>query len=280
MELSKTDPFIRYAYSQLLRPTPYHTYSYDHRLIYVQSGSFALYCGEKKLDISENSLVMWHSGIPYRFETSEITRIIILNFDLTQSNADICDAIGVIKGSDFQVEQLFEGDELEGILEHSEPTVLDDMKYLENELMLIVSELCSKKRFYRETASAHFKLLLCEIARRRLSDKSLVDTVDRAIAYICENYQKPITNIDIADSVNYHEYYVNKLFLHQTGMTLHKYLLSYRLQSAQRLLITTDQSILRISEQCGFNSATYFISAFSRQFGKTPNEYRRQMQGM
>ena len=88
------------------------------------------------------------------------------------------------------------------------------------------------------------------------------------------------TNKDIAESVNYHEYYVNKLILKQTGMTLHRYLLNCRIQNAEKLLITTEHSIEKIAALSGFTSAAYFISAFRRQCGETPNEYRRRRSGL
>ena len=100
------------------------------------------------------------------------------------------------------------------------------------------------------------------------------------ISFIRANYSQPITNKDIAESVNYHEYYVNKLILKQTGMTLHRYLLNCRIQNAEKLLITTEHSIEKIAALSGFTSAAYFISAFRRQCGETPNEYRRRRSGL
>jgi len=52
--------------------------------------------------------------------------------------------------------------------------------------------------------------------------------------------------------------------------------LEQRLNEARSLLETTDQSIERISDACGFGSATTFRQNFTSAFGVNPTAYRRQ----
>ena len=280
MKLSEIDPFIRYAYNQVLRPTPFATYSYDHRLLYVQDGSLIFHCQGLKKRVDETSLMLWQPGVPYRFETQATTRIIILNFDFTQNFSHLPESLHVVRDSEFRGDRVLERPVIDDCPALSELVVCPSMKFVETDLMYIVRELRDKRRFFRESASAVLKRVICDAARCTLTDPGTVDTVERVISFIRENYFRQITNKDIAESVSYHEYYVNKLIQKQTGFTLHQYLLNCRVQNAEKLLITTDHPVERIAEMCGFTSAAYFISAFRRQCGETPSEYRRRRSGM
>lgn len=47
-----------------------------------------------------------------------------------------------------------------------------------------------------------------------------------------------------------------------------------RLERVANMLTTTDKSIMRISEECGFSSPNYMIGTFFHQYKMTPREYR------
>ena len=251
-------------------------YSYDHRLLYVRRGELRLYYGDTVHDAAVGTLLMWQSGTPYRFELVSEAEIILLNFDFTQSNRDKTHTLSIVHERDFSPdERLLETDSFEDCASLLPLLILDNMRYLEDELMSIVRELGERKLYFREAASARLKAILCTAARQTLSDAGTTNTVERVIAYIRENYAQPITNRDISDSVNYHEYYVNKLIRAQTGLTLHRYLTACRVQNAEKLLATTEYPVSKIAELCGFATAAYFISAFRQQTGKSPLEYRK-----
>ncbi len=51
---------------------------------------------------------------------------------------------------------------------------------------------------------------------------------------------------------------------------------SERLKFARMLLIQNEYNVNEVSDMAGFNSTSYFITAFKKYFGKTPNYYRNQ----
>ncbi len=53
------------------------------------------------------------------------------------------------------------------------------------------------------------------------------------------------------------------------------YLNQYRLRIACRMLRETAESVLAVSEACGFSSPSYFTKAFRDALGSTPLEYRK-----
>jgi AraC family transcriptional activator FtrA len=65
-------------------------------------------------------------------------------------------------------------------------------------------------------------------------------------------------------------------FQEQTGTTPHQWLMHQRLLSAQRRLEKTDESIDRIAEAVGLESAATLRQYFSQMLRTTPTAYRRQ----
>ena len=53
------------------------------------------------------------------------------------------------------------------------------------------------------------------------------------------------------------------------------YLIRYRLQQAQRLLLTSTLSVKEISCKCGFSDSSYFVKVFRKHMKQTPSEYRK-----
>ena len=52
------------------------------------------------------------------------------------------------------------------------------------------------------------------------------------------------------------------------------YLAQYRVAHAQRLLATTDRTVLDIAMEAGFTSASRFYVTFQKITGKSPRAYR------
>ena len=65
-----------------------------------------------------------------------------------------------------------------------------------------------------------------------------------------------------------------RCFRNTIGKTPIQYLKSYRLQKAAGLLKMTDEKIIDIGVQCGFQDMSYFARSFREVYGCTPSEYR------
>jgi len=76
--------------------------------------------------------------------------------------------------------------------------------------------------------------------------------------------------------------YVRKLFKRETGITPHEYLLSERMQLAQKLILSgisnrySAYSVSQIAEACGFSEPLYFSRVFKKYFGVSPSEYAKK----
>jgi AraC family transcriptional regulator, melibiose operon regulatory protein len=98
---------------------------------------------------------------------------------------------------------------------------------------------------------------------------------ERMACFIAQNYTQPLTAELIGQHVGLHPNYAMALFQRTFGTTLMRYVTQHRLSHAQRLLVTTGESIANIAFGSGFGSLSRFNEAFRQSFGCTPREYRR-----
>ena len=95
--------------------------------------------------------------------------------------------------------------------------------------------------------------------------------------FIAEKFQEDIATEDIARAAGLHPNYAMALFRRRCGLTLHDYLLQYRLTRAQQLLLTTDDKVVDVALGSGFGSVSTFYELFVRKLKITPIKFRRRM---
>ncbi len=98
----------------------------------------------------------------------------------------------------------------------------------------------------------------------------------KILGYLTDHYREKITLTQVAGAAAYTEGECCRIFKRFTGETIFNYLRELRLEQSIQLLTTTDKSISEIAYGCGFQSPSYYIEAFGRQFGCTPGEYRKR----
>lgn len=99
------------------------------------------------------------------------------------------------------------------------------------------------------------------------------------IEYIQNNFMDPDLTINqIADVFHLNSSYLCRIFKADTGLTIKKYILDYRLDHATKLLLYTNNSISNIAEKSGFTTVHGFRKAFHNQYYIGPSEYRKTNQ--
>ena len=66
------------------------------------------------------------------------------------------------------------------------------------------------------------------------------------------------------------------LFRQAFGTTITDFIVQHRISHAQRLLVTTDDSVLEIAFASGFQSLSRFNEAFKKLCGCPPREFKRR----
>lgn len=101
-------------------------------------------------------------------------------------------------------------------------------------------------------------------------------TSENIITYINEHLSENITVDDLASRAGLSSYHFIRVFNKETGFTPHKYILNSRIMAAKYLLKNTMLSAKDICFQTGFSCESVFCSAFKKELGVTPTEYRFQ----
>ena len=107
-----------------------------------------------------------------------------------------------------------------------------------------------------------------------LQTKSL-EKIKTILKYVEEHYDEHITIDDMAALTFYSKSHFMKFFKAHMGTGFIEYLNDYRLTIAERLLRTSDASVLEIAEKSGFDNLSYFNRIFKRKYGQSPGKQRR-----
>lgn len=97
-------------------------------------------------------------------------------------------------------------------------------------------------------------------------------------AYIDKNYESPISLEQMALHLNLSKYYFAHYFKEVTGIPFFEYLTRCRLTKAIDLISLSTDAMTEIAFKCGFSSTRSFNRMFKKEFGKTPTEYKRDLQ--
>jgi AraC family transcriptional regulator len=85
----------------------------------------------------------------------------------------------------------------------------------------------------------------------------------------------PIRVPRLASAAGLSRFHLVRLFSRMTGETLEQFLRRLRLERAAFSLITTTNSVLEISIDCGYQSPEAFSRSFRKAFGAVPTEFRK-----
>lgn len=95
------------------------------------------------------------------------------------------------------------------------------------------------------------------------------------LRFIIDHYDEPITLEEIAASAHISKKECERCFKRQINLLPFEHLTQYRLDTARRLLLETDQSVTDIALGCGFSSSSYFGKCFRSYYGISPSDYRK-----
>jgi len=100
--------------------------------------------------------------------------------------------------------------------------------------------------------------------------------VKRALAYLHQNYTRPLSRWEIAKAIDVSEDYFSRVFHRELGLSPWDYLNRYRVCQAQELLRRTSDPIQTIARQVGFKDQAYFSRVFRNLTGVSPTAFREQ----
>ncbi len=106
--------------------------------------------------------------------------------------------------------------------------------------------------------------------------KVLNSRLDKIMHFINTNYQRKITQEEVASKIGMTTAAFCRYFKEKTGKGFIFFINEMRIGYACKLLVENHLSISQICFECGFNNLSNFNRMFKRQTGFTPGEYQQQ----
>ena len=97
--------------------------------------------------------------------------------------------------------------------------------------------------------------------------------VAKAVAYVKENYPKPLSLEQVGYSVGISPNRLSRLFCEETGKGFSDFLIEYRTEKAKEMLLMPGASIKQVSNACGYTDPNYFSRLFKKVTGVTPTAF-------
>ncbi|MBQ3088519.1 MAG: helix-turn-helix domain-containing protein [Clostridia bacterium] len=277
------NPFVRYA--QFLTITSSRQYAniapYDYRLFFCHGGSGHIQVDGVVYEIKPGAFLFWPPGLRYSLllnKNSEKLELMQVNFDFTRNNSDISTPVPPAKWRNFDPEKIIERVTFEDYPEFNAPLYIPDIQFISNPMYNMVTEFISKKIFYVSRSSGQLKSVLSLsgrfVANSRHSSRSEF-LVNKVIQYLHTHYREEVTNKFLGEYFGYHPNHLNRLIVQHTGMSIHRYLMSCRIDAAIDMLQASDLKTGEIAEAVGFRDSTHFLKYFKKITGKNTRDFRQ-----
>ncbi len=275
--MTELTPYLRFIACTSNLPNKRHTVAYDCRFLYVLSGSGKMITDEGSFDLCADTLLYYPCGIRYflKSDGKDAMKFYTVNFDFTNTY----DQKGIMppvyyEDCDFGLVQPSHKDL--GEERYLSPFVIENAAQLRPYFARLDAIYHNEKECAERLTSSLLSVIILEILYRKSSSAPSNKIIDEATAFIKEHYSEHLTNGAIAAALKYHPYYLGALFRKHLGKTTRDYLDEVRLEKAKDRLSLTDDSIYKISAECGFKTAEHFTKRFKMRYGETPTAWRRR----
>lgn len=252
------------------------------RIYYVKQGRAVLHLPQGDIEATSGHMYMVPSYVPHSYECEPgIELFYLFIFQRRYDNINIFDVY------DFPVE-----------VKSNEATQLLFENYCnlypQLNLPTLTAEDFDNHPSYRDYAQAYMHMddyeriqlhglveILLSYFIKHATPRSIVkdERLAKLLDYIAANVDRQLTIEELADIACLTESYLIRAFKQGLGITPLKYITQKKVQHAQKLLLSTKDSIQSIGNAVGFDDTSYFIRLFKKHIGLTPQMYREGLIG-
>ncbi len=105
-----------------------------------------------------------------------------------------------------------------------------------------------------------------------------VKLIHRACEYIAEHYNSPDISLNtVAAHVALSPTHFSTIFAQEMSVSFIEYLTNIRMEKVKELLSSTDEKVINIAFDVGYNEPNYLSYLFKKREGLSPKEYRLRM---
>lgn len=158
------------------------------------------------------------------------------------------------------------------IVQALDPMMSDSMKKKTDEELM---------KIYQSETMGHLQRFvysfLVELGKNVNFQKEIkgIDVLENCRGYLEKHYMEEITLESVAEKYYFNSSYFSTIFKNYFDKSFSNYLIELRMKNAKRLLAVSEYKIKEIALKVGYRDANYFIRAFKKFYGYTPEEYRK-----
>ncbi len=153
----------------------------------------------------------------------------------------------------------------------------DDFSYCRQALKLKITDYILKPVNYEEFGNCidNLKISLFESKIENKDSQQKDRMIVSITKYLQNHLQEDVSLNVLAQEFHLNAQYISQLFKSEIGVGFLTYLTNIRIEHAKKLLLSTDDAISDISDQCGYNDYRVFTKVFKKKEGITPSQFRR-----
>ncbi len=246
-------------------------------LIYVVSGELKTIINNETLMGVSGDLIVIAPGEVHSFERKRGCKYVCIQVDLPFIFSGILSPVEFkyllpFNSNNFPSTHIFRAEEI-------------DMTDIPKHIKTVYHENESKDRLSRLSIRTSLSAVCLYILKKweTMSNNEDLEPKNSKLAKLApvlevvnREYNRNIRAIEMANLVHMSTSYFSRYFSAAVGMGFTEYLNFVRIHEAQRLLVSTDDTIAEISFKVGFSNTSYFITQFKRQFQTSPKKYRQR----
>ena len=254
---------------------PFWHFHPEMEMVFISSGSGKRHVGNHISYYKDGDLIFLGPNLPHygftdRFTGSESEIVVQLKADFLGDmffNAPEMEAIKKL------LERSRGGLTFHGNIKKEIGERLDELSHM-NHFEQLIALL---KILQKLAKSDEYSLLNAATASLVVEHKDSL-RIDKIYKHIRNHFQdENIPLADVADLVNMTIPAFCRFFKKNTGKTFTQFVNEFRIVHATKLLHETDDPISSICYDCGFNNFSHFNRHFKKITGKSPSEYRKEL---
>jgi len=124
-------------------------------------------------------------------------------------------------------------------------------------------------------------LFLAEIADASTSKnicENKLEYIDSVMNFIQRNHSSDLTVDGLGRQFSISRSQLYRLFKEHVGLSPQQYIINVRIEAAKTFLSSSDFSMKRIAQECGFRDSMHFSAVFKSNTSLSPTQYRIQNQ--
>lgn len=159
--------------------------------------------------------------------------------------------------------------------------VIRSKDYIEHIFSEMYNVPCENKKGYYKIKVLELLLVLSGVDpnENRLNtyilSGSQVELAKRAASYIAYNMDSNISVALLSQKFHVSATHLQNAFKGVFGVPVFSYIRIHKMNAAALQLVRTDKTVMEIANECGYDNASKFASAFREIMNETPLEYRK-----